>query len=70
MRKIIGSSAMVTWLVVYVAIAGVIGDRVLDEHWVVQALFFPIAGMGWVLPLRPLLNWMHAGDPPQERTEV
>jgi hypothetical protein len=36
-------------------------------HWVsawpilVQAVFYLVAGIAWVLPLRPLLAWMETG---------
>jgi membrane protein implicated in regulation of membrane protease activity len=70
MRKILGSTALVVWLIGYVLTAAVVGDRVLDEHWAVQMLFFPIAGLAWVIPLRPLLRWMHANDAPTEKVDV
>ncbi len=27
----------------------------------VQALFYLVAGIAWILPLRPLIRWMHTG---------
>ena len=70
MRKIVGSIALVSWIVAYVAVAAVIGDRVADEHWAWQLLFFPIAGLLWVVPLKPVLRWMHAKDAPLDSPEV
>ena len=70
MRKILGAFAIVAWLVAYVAVMAVIGDRVLKEGLVVQIIFFPIAGLAWVLPLKPLLKWMHAKDAPKESPDV
>jgi hypothetical protein len=70
MRKILGAFAIVAWLVAYVAVMAVIGDRVLKEHLIVQLIFFPIAGLAWVLPLKPLLRWMHAKDAPKESPDV
>lgn len=70
MRKFIGAFLIVAWLVAYVAVAAVVGDRVLKEPLVVQIIFFPIAGLAWVLPLRPLLRWMHAKDAPKESPDV
>ncbi len=29
--------------------------------WPVQALFYTIAGIAWILPLKPLLRWMELG---------
>ncbi len=70
MRKLLGAFLIVAWLVAYVAVMAVIGDRVLHEHLVVQLIFFPIAGLAWVLPIKPLLKWMHAKDPPKESPDV
>jgi hypothetical protein len=29
--------------------------------WPVQAIFYLIAGIVWILPLKPLLRWMETG---------
>jgi hypothetical protein len=70
MRKLFGSIVLVAWLVAYVAVAAVIGDRIASEHWFWKVLYFPIAGLAWVLPLKPLLRWMHARDAPKESPDV
>lgn len=70
MRKFIGAFLIMAWLIAYVAVAAVIGDRVLKEALIVQIIFFPIAGLAWVLPLKPLLKWMHAKDAPKESPDV
>jgi hypothetical protein len=70
MRKPLGALIIVVWLVAYVAVAAVIGDRIASEHWFWKVLYFPIAGLAWVLPLKPLLRWMHAKDAPKESPDV
>lgn len=70
MRKILGAVVLVTWLVAYVAVAAVIGDRIAHEHWAWKVLYFPIAGLAWILPLKPLLRWVHAKDAPKESPDV
>jgi hypothetical protein len=70
MRKPLGALIIVMWIVAYVAVAAVIGDRIASEHWAWKVLYFPIAGLAWVLPLRPLLRWMHANDAPKESPDV
>jgi hypothetical protein len=70
MRKAIGSIAMIAWMVSYIAVAAVVGDRIASEHWAWKVLYFPIVGFCWILPLRPLLNWMHAKDGPRESPDV
>jgi hypothetical protein len=70
MRKPLGALIILVWIVAYVAVAAVIGDRIASEHWAWKVLYFPIAGLAWVLPLKPLLRWMHAGDAPRESPDV
>jgi hypothetical protein len=70
MRKPLGAIIIVVWIVAYVAVAAVIGDRIASEHWAWKLLYFPIAGLAWVLPVKPLLRWMHAKDAPKESPDV
>jgi hypothetical protein len=70
MRKIVGSLILVSWIVGYVAVATVIGDRVSSDHWIWKMLYFPVAGILWILPLKPLLRWIHAVDAPKESPDV
>jgi hypothetical protein len=70
MRKFLGAVAIIVWLVAYIAVMAVVGDRVLHEPWYIQVLFFPVAGIAWVIPIRPLLRWMHARDEPKESPDV
>ncbi len=70
MRKPLGALIIVVWIVAYVAIAAVIGDRIASEHWFWKVLYFPVAGLAWIVPLKPLLRWMHAKDAPKESPDV
>jgi hypothetical protein len=70
MRKFLGAAAIIVWLVAYIAVMAVVGDRVLHEPWYIQVLFFPVAGVAWVIPIKPLLRWMHARDEPKESPDV
>jgi uncharacterized protein DUF2842 len=70
LRKFIGSVVLLAWMVIYIAIAAVVGDRIASENWIWKAIYFPVVGLAWVLPLRPLLKWMHAKDGPRESPDV
>jgi hypothetical protein len=70
MRKLVGSLLLLAWLVAYIAVAAVIGDRIAGEHWAWKVLYFPIAGIAWVLPLKPLIRWIHSKDEPRESPDV
>lgn len=59
-RKAIGGFGLVAYLIAYIVIAVQIADRLPFNPWV-QLAYYCVAGFAWVLPLRPLMNWMHAG---------
>lgn len=70
MRKVLGSLLLLVWMAAYIAVAGVVGDRIAAEHWIWQAIYFPVVGIAWVLPLRSLMRWMHAKDGPRESPDI
>lgn len=70
LRKLVGSLVLLGWMTAYIAVAVVVGDRLAGEHWGWKLLYFPIVGVAWVLPLKPLIHWMHAKDPPAESPDV
>ena len=43
--------------VVYVLVVVALADHVLPHHWVVQLLYFTVAGVAWVWPARALMFW-------------
>ena len=47
--------------VAYVAAVVVLGDRVTDAHWLVQAVFFLLAGTLWAFPATWLIRWAVRG---------
>ena len=48
---------IVGWSVAVVTLAEWFGEW----PWPLQALFFIVAGIAWILPLKPLLRWMETG---------
>ena len=70
MRKILGTIVLLAWVIAYIAVAVVIGDRIALEHWAWKVLYFPIVGMAWILPVKPLILWMHAKDEPSQSPDV
>lgn len=54
----LGILAYVTaWAIAIASLSGVIGDW----HILIQAGFYLIAGIIWILPLKPVLRWMETG---------
>lgn len=48
---------ILVWCVIVATVAGYLGDFA----WPLQALFYLIAGIAWIVPLKPLLRWMETG---------
>jgi len=42
---------------VYLAAAMIVADLILGQHWLIQSLYFVIAGTLWVIPIRWLMYW-------------
>ena len=45
------------WAIIVATVAGLIGPIA----WPLQLLFYLVAGIVWILPLKPLLRWMETG---------
>jgi hypothetical protein len=70
LRKFIGSVAILLWVVFYAAVAAAIGDKLKGSPWWVMLIYFPLAGLLWIAPLRPLFKWLHAKDGPTQSPDV
>ncbi len=63
-RKFIGTGAMLAFIVTYALCAMVLSESrpVREASGPVQAIYFAIVGLAWVLPLMPLIAWMERPD--------
>jgi hypothetical protein len=59
-RKAIGSLIIVVFMLAYIAVAASIGGHMPDQP-LVRLAYYLIAGIGWSLPLIPLMIWMNRG---------
>ncbi len=59
-RKLIGGVGVMAFLVAYAVMMTVIADH-LPNQWAVKLIFFVVAGVGWGVPLIPLITWMNRG---------
>jgi hypothetical protein len=62
-RKLLGTVA----LLLLAAVWSLLGMMVAQTPWlansgVLQAIFYVVAGIGWVLPAMPLISWMSRPD--------
>ena len=65
-RKLIGAVALLVLVTVWGLLAMVLAQSVLtDINGFVAAIFYVVAGLGWVLPAMPLVRWMVRQDAPR-----
>jgi hypothetical protein len=65
-RKLIGAVALLVLVTVWGLLAMALAQSVLtDINGFVAAIFFVVAGLGWVLPAMPLVSWMVRPDAPR-----
>ena len=61
-RKAAGCAVLLLYIGVYAGIAAGIGATVaIRWPWWGQILYFAVAGVIWILPLKPLFGWMNRG---------
>ena len=62
-RKFVGTIALLVLVAVWALLAMALAQSVLtDINGFVAALYYIIAGLGWVLPAMPLISWMARPD--------
>jgi Protein of unknown function (DUF2842) len=62
-RKFLGAIALLLLVVVW----SLVGMTVAQTPWLansglLQAIFYVVAGIGWVLPAMPIVSWMSRPD--------
>ena len=66
MRKIVASLAMLVFICIWIALAVKTGESLADSPRWVQLIFYVVAGIGWIAPMKPLFAWMNAGAHPEQ----
>ena len=63
-RKLTGTVLMLFFLIAYAFLALKVAElqSLQLASWGVQAICFAVLGIGWALPLMPLIWWMERGD--------
>lgn len=59
-RRMIGLLVVLLYIVLYLIVAGQIGNFFVNKPPIVNIAFFIVAGIIWIFPLKPLFNWMRA----------
>ena len=62
-RKLIGTFALFALVIVWALIAMAIAQfpPIFNNSWI-AAIYYVVAGIGWVLPAMPLVKWMQRPD--------
>ncbi len=62
-RKLIGTVGLLALVSVWGLFATALAQSVLTNiNGFVAAIFYVVAGLGWVLPAMPLISWMSRPD--------
>ena len=62
-RKLIGTVGLLLLVMVWGLFAMALAQSVLtDINGFVAAIYYVVAGLGWVLPAMPLIKWMAKPD--------
>ena len=65
-RKLIGTFALLLLAIVWALVAMALAQSALtDINGFVAAIYYVVAGLGWVLPAMPLVKWMVRPDAPK-----
>jgi hypothetical protein len=69
LRKIFGSIGLLSFLAAYVVGAIHVGEMLTDRK-IASLIYYLVAGIAWAIPLKPLLQWMHAKDKPLPSSKI
>jgi ammonia channel protein AmtB len=62
-RKLIGTVVILIFVCVYALVAMALAQgRITEAPKLVQTLAYIALGLGWILPLLPLIRWMERKD--------
>ena len=64
-RKLFGAIALILLAAVWALTGMVVAQMaLLAKSGLLQAIFYVVAGIGWVLPAMPIVSWMSRPDVP------
>jgi hypothetical protein len=61
-RKPAGAFAIILLIIVWTVLVVSLSDQIGRLPTIAQAIIYLVAGVVWILPLRPLLVWMEGGS--------
>jgi predicted membrane channel-forming protein YqfA (hemolysin III family) len=61
-RKLVGIGLILLLIAVWAAFVATLAQMVGNWPVLVQAMFYLIMGIAWIIPLKPLVRWMQTGS--------
>ncbi len=61
-RQPAGIALILAWITAWSVLVVSASSLIADLPWPVHVLYYLIAGIVWILPLKPLLRWMETGN--------
>ena len=61
LRKPIGVLAICLIIALWSLLVASLSSLVATLPWPVEAVFYLIAGIAWIIPMGPILRWMETG---------
>jgi protein-S-isoprenylcysteine O-methyltransferase Ste14 len=62
LRKVAAAGLIVLLILVWALLVAVVAPYIARWPVLVQALFYLIVGIAWIIPLKPLLRWSETGS--------
>lgn len=63
LRILVGTLAILGGLAIYGLAVMSFAAQLLPQHWLVEGLFYAVAGIAWVWPAAWLTRWMQQAAP-------
>ncbi len=60
-RKPVGVFGILAWITLWIVLVASLSGSVGAWPVLVQALFYLVAGLAWIFPLKPVLQWIETG---------
>jgi hypothetical protein len=66
LRKPIGTLVLIAFLLTWLWGATTLAPVAGRLHFLLEMGYYLAAGTFWAIPLKPLFDWMNAGEPPEQ----
>ena len=60
-RTAVGVFSIIAWIILWVVLIASLSGTVGDWPVLAQAAFYLVAGLAWIVPLKPVLQWIETG---------